>query len=138
MVSLIKCFLRSGKPVWASPSRPAGGLAFSHRNSASLAGHTQIGRPGSRAKDRMDRRTRRKLVPGEAGASEQLNRFLKEALFEYPTRRDHPDRTGTSGLSPHIHFGEISVRQIWFALRGQLRSEGTTGALKPSTCIAAS
>jgi deoxyribodipyrimidine photo-lyase len=63
--------------------------------------------------------------PGEAGASEQLNRFLKEALFEYPTRRDHPDRAGTSRLSPHIHFGEISVRQIWFALCGQLRSEGT-------------
>ena len=64
--------------------------------------------------------------PGEAGASEQLNRFLEEALSEYPTGRDRPDRMGTSRLSPHLHFGEISVRQIWFALRGQRHGQGIT------------
>ena len=65
--------------------------------------------------------------PGEAGAAEQLNRFLDEALSEYPTGRDRPDRPGTSRLSPHLHFGEISVRQIWFAVRGQRRG----GAIAP-------
>jgi len=59
--------------------------------------------------------------PGEAGASEQLNRFVEEALSEYPTGRERPDRPGTSRLSPHLHFGEISVRQIWFAVRAQRR-----------------
>jgi len=57
--------------------------------------------------------------PGEAGACQQLNRFLEEALSEYPTGRERPDRLGTSRLSPHLHFGEVSVRQIWFAVREQ-------------------
>jgi deoxyribodipyrimidine photo-lyase len=57
--------------------------------------------------------------PGEAGASEQLDRFLNDALTDYPTGRDRPDRVGTSRLSPHLHFGEISVRQIWSAIREQ-------------------
>ena len=56
--------------------------------------------------------------PGEVGASEQLNRFLEEALSGYATERDRPDRAGTSRLSPHLHFGEISVRQIWHTVRG--------------------
>lgn len=58
--------------------------------------------------------------PGEVGASEQLHRFLEEALADYPVVRNRPDRMGTSRLSPHLHFGEISVRQVWSALRGRL------------------
>jgi deoxyribodipyrimidine photo-lyase len=57
--------------------------------------------------------------PGEAGAFEQLNGFLEEALGGYSAGRDRPDRAGTSRLSPHLHFGEISVRQVWSAVRGQ-------------------
>lgn len=57
--------------------------------------------------------------PGESGASEQLKRFLEEALGDYPAGRNRPDRMGTSRLSPHLHFGEISVREIWSALRRQ-------------------
>jgi len=30
-------------------------------------------------------------------------------------RRDRPDRNGTSGLSPHLRFGEVSPRQVWHA-----------------------
>ena len=56
--------------------------------------------------------------PGEAGAIEQLNRFLEEELAGYSPGRDYPERGGTSRLSPHLHFGEISVRRIWFAVRG--------------------
>lgn len=52
--------------------------------------------------------------PGEAGAIEQLKRFLDEASG-YETNRDRPDRMGTSRLSPHLHFGEISTGQIWRA-----------------------
>jgi deoxyribodipyrimidine photo-lyase len=63
--------------------------------------------------------------PGEAGATEQLHRFLAKALPDYPSRRDRPDQTGTSRLSPHLHLGEISVRQIWFALQ-EAQSAGPT------------
>jgi deoxyribodipyrimidine photo-lyase len=57
--------------------------------------------------------------PGERGASDQWQRFLENALGKYPIGRNRPDQMGTSRLSPHLHFGEISVRQIWFALRGR-------------------
>lgn len=62
---------------------------------------------------------RTKWRPGEAGAVDCLNRFLDEALRDYPDERNRPDHEGTSRLSPHLHFGEISVRQIWSSLRAQ-------------------
>ncbi len=64
--------------------------------------------------------------PGEAGAIAQLERFLDQALANYPTGRNRPDRLGTSRLSPHLHFGEISTRQIWSALRGPRSGHGIT------------
>ncbi len=57
--------------------------------------------------------------PGEAGAAECLRRFLDNALRDYAEERNRPDHSGTSRLSPHLHFGEISVRQIWSALHAQ-------------------
>jgi deoxyribodipyrimidine photo-lyase len=55
--------------------------------------------------------------PGEAGAGAELERFLDEALHAYATDRDRPDRRGTSRLSPYLHFGEISPRTIWHAVK---------------------
>ena len=52
-------------------------------------------------------------LPGESGAWEQVRNFSSPA---YSTERDRPDRTGTSRLSPHLHFGEISPRQVWHAV----------------------
>ena len=54
--------------------------------------------------------------PGEAGAWLALEHFCTEALADYPSDRDRPDLPGTSRLSPHLHFGEISPRQLWAAL----------------------
>lgn len=56
-------------------------------------------------------------VPGEAGARERLDTFLDERLLSYSDGRDRPDREVTSGLSPHLHWGEISPRQVWHATR---------------------
>ncbi|WP_417497634.1 cryptochrome/photolyase family protein [Maricaulis sp.] len=58
--------------------------------------------------------------PGEAGAAERLESFLDSALADYPEGRDRPDRTGTSRLSPHLGFGEISPRQVWHAVQQRL------------------
>jgi deoxyribodipyrimidine photo-lyase len=55
--------------------------------------------------------------PGETGAGAQLKKFLAAAFATYSVDRNRPDLTGTSRLSPHLHFGEISPRQIWHALR---------------------
>lgn len=54
-------------------------------------------------------------TPGENGARERLADFLDEDLDGYSEHRDRPDRPGTSRLSPHLAFGDISPRQIWSA-----------------------
>ena len=51
--------------------------------------------------------------PGEQGAQEMLEIFCDSAIYGYKEQRNLPDRTGTSKLSPHLHFGEISPHQIW-------------------------
>lgn len=53
--------------------------------------------------------------PGEAGALKHLQRFAAEA-GSYAERRDLPAEVGTSNLSPHLHHGEISPRQVWHGL----------------------
>jgi deoxyribodipyrimidine photo-lyase len=55
--------------------------------------------------------------PGEAGARARMEVFLK-ASPSYDVERDRPDHEGTSRLSPHLHFGEISVRRLWHELQG--------------------
>lgn len=55
--------------------------------------------------------------PGEPGAQANLRRFLALAFDNYNSGRDRPDLTGTSRLSPHLHFGEISPRQVWNSVR---------------------
>lgn len=53
--------------------------------------------------------------PGEAGAHEALDRFVDTGLRTYSTDRDRPAVDGTSRLSPHLHFGEISPKACWRA-----------------------
>jgi deoxyribodipyrimidine photo-lyase len=55
-------------------------------------------------------------TPGEKGAKQALDRFILEALENYHTDRDRPDKTGTSRLSAHLHFGEISPLRVWHEL----------------------
>jgi len=59
-------------------------------------------------------------LPGEAGAAARLERFFDQGLRDYKTERNRPDRDGTSGLSPHLRFGEVSPRQVWHALAHHL------------------
>jgi deoxyribodipyrimidine photo-lyase len=56
-------------------------------------------------------------TPGEIPAHAQLNAFLEGDVAGYAIGRDRPDRNGTSRLSPHLRFGEISPRQVWHAAR---------------------
>ena len=52
-------------------------------------------------------------TPGEAGALRRARRFLAMSVNEYGKTRDCPAEEGTSSLSPHLHFGELSVRELW-------------------------
>jgi deoxyribodipyrimidine photo-lyase len=54
---------------------------------------------------------------GEAGAQERLTRFLTDSARGYADNRNRPSVSGTSRLSPHLRFGEVSPRQIWHAVK---------------------
>ncbi len=70
---------------------------------------------------------RRVWTPGEEGAKKQFQRFLRSGFARYASDRNFPSRTGTSRLSPHLHFGEISPREIWHALLARRNSENAAG-----------
>ena len=55
--------------------------------------------------------------PGEAGAHGRLEDFLDGPVADYGTGRDVPGVEGTSRLSPHLRFGEVSPFRVWHALR---------------------
>ncbi len=53
-------------------------------------------------------------LPGEVGAHTLLESFVQsERLQRYSQQRDFPHLPGTSRLSAHLHFGEITPQQIW-------------------------
>ena len=67
--------------------------------------------------------------PGSAGAQAELRRFLHKRLLSYAESRNRPDLVGTSRLSPHLHFGEISPRQVWHAVRRFAESQSIPAAV---------
>jgi len=62
--------------------------------------------------------------PGEAGAAARLKKFAARAMDAYAEARNLPDRDGTSMLSPWLHFGELSPRQVWAAVAEQSKESG--------------
>ena len=56
-------------------------------------------------------------TPGGAGAHSRLEDFLDGPAEDYATGRNIPGVEGTSRLSPHLRFGEISPFRVWHALR---------------------
>ena len=51
-------------------------------------------------------------TPGESGARERLD-DLEDVLETYDADRDRPSLAGTSSLSPHLRFGEVSPHEVW-------------------------
>jgi deoxyribodipyrimidine photo-lyase len=51
---------------------------------------------------------------GEQAAKKKLLHFLHHGIAGYKSGRDMPHQDHASRLSPHLHFGEISPRQVWF------------------------
>ena len=62
--------------------------------------------------------------PGEAVAARRLKRFVADAMADYADARDRPGADGTSRLSPWLHAGELSPRQVWAAVRASSRASG--------------
>jgi deoxyribodipyrimidine photo-lyase len=55
------------------------------------------------------------FVGGTTVALARLKRFITSDLAHYATRRNAPQLDGTSGLSPYLHFGQISPHSIAIA-----------------------
>ena len=61
-------------------------------------------------------------TPGEDGAHKMLDRAA-DVAGGYGESRDRPDLDVTTRLSPYLHFGEVSPRQVWHAVNPQAGSE---------------
>jgi deoxyribodipyrimidine photo-lyase len=57
-------------------------------------------------------------TPGEAGAHDRVDDFVDE-VADYDERRNLPSVEGSSRLSPHLHFGEVSPGHVWHRLAGK-------------------
>jgi len=79
-----------------------------------------------------DRRFYDVWTPGEAGAMDQLGLFAESHMAAYDERRNFPAEPGTSRLSPHLHFGEVSPRQIWHEAQRAASSDTRAGMIKGS------
>lgn len=62
--------------------------------------------------------------PGEEGAQKRLQSFLENGLKGYKDGRNFPVRDNVSRLSPHLHFGEISPRDVWYTARTAMIAQG--------------
>jgi len=62
--------------------------------------------------------------PGAAGARKCCADFLEDGLDGYGSLRNRPDLPNVSRLSPHLHFGDISPRQIWHATQHAMEADG--------------
>lgn len=62
-------------------------------------------------------------TPGEPGARERLA-AMEDVLDDYADQRDRPAVEGTSSLSPHLRFGEVSPHEVWQCSRELGRGKG--------------
>ena len=68
-------------------------------------------------------------TPGEDGARARLRDFLKDGLADYVDERNRlAASSGTSRLSPHLRFGEISPRTIVAAVKAKETKANAKGA----------
>lgn len=52
------------------------------------------------------------IEPGGEAARKMLHRFIEKKLAAYAVQRNDPNLDALSGLSPYIHFGQISAQRV--------------------------
>ena len=68
---------------------------------------------------------------GERAGMTALEAFVDRKLTRYNDDRNQPELDATSGLSPYLHFGHVSVHQVLMAVAS--REGWTPGSLGTST-----
>jgi deoxyribodipyrimidine photo-lyase len=64
---------------------------------------------------------------GTHAALQRLKEFIRHDLAAYDTERNHPEKQGTSRLSPYLHFGNIGPLTIALAVKKAI-AEGKASA----------
>lgn len=59
----------------------------------------------------------RDFLPGETAAGKALHEFVTQRLVNYRTFRNDPNLGAQSGLSPWLHFGQLSAQAVALAVR---------------------
>jgi deoxyribodipyrimidine photo-lyase len=59
------------------------------------------------------------LVGGAGEAAKRLEAFVSSRLRRYDTDRNDPALDGQSGLSPYLHFGQLSPLQVALAVKAR-------------------
>jgi len=50
---------------------------------------------------------------GSQAAQVALDRFVRDKLADYAQQRNEPEQDATTGMSPYLHFGHVSVHEIF-------------------------
>jgi deoxyribodipyrimidine photo-lyase len=66
---------------------------------------------------------------GTAAARKRLAAFCEGPIYRYDESRDYPAREATSGLSPHLKFGTLGVREVYDATRDAMADADSEGAV---------
>lgn len=72
----------------------------------------------------------RRFPAGEDAARAALERFVSQSLPRYGELRGRPEAQVASGMSPYLHFGQISPVEIALAARRAPPSEGRASYLE--------
>jgi deoxyribodipyrimidine photo-lyase len=71
------------------------------------------------------------VAPGEKAGLKVLSEFLDKRLKHYDTARNNPVKNGQSGLSPYLHFGQISAQRVaWETQRFDRHAESQEAFLE--------
>lgn len=65
---------------------------------------------------------------GEKAAHKRLRHFINDILKYYKDGRNAPDKDYTSRLSPYLHFGQLSPRQVWHSIQFALAQNPALGS----------
>ncbi len=57
------------------------------------------------------------ITPGEDAAKEAAEKFVSDRLINYERDRNDPVKDGQSGLSPYLHFGQLSSQRLALMIR---------------------
>lgn len=65
------------------------------------------------------------LAAGEIAAINHLKEFITQRLSNYAQSRNDPNRNAQSGLSPYLHFGQVSSLRVLLEIKRHLNTQSS-------------